>query len=350
MDIEKILYRIILGYYNIYIDNKIYKVIVPDNNIKNQAHDLYLSIIDDNKFDTSSWISKSIIDNLLKIYNIWNDEKEKQLDSLKRSLELNKIELYLKFIDIKNRERFHKSIDSINKNINKLYSEKTYFDYLTLEYYANILKNQFIIINTVYDENDNRIFDTDLYNVNSLFLEKVLYEIHTNNITIEDLKKLAKHDFWRSYWDSNKKNTFNGPSISWTDEQRLLVNLTQMYDSIREHPECPTNDVFNDNHALDGWMLYQKQKTEIEKKQKDIETRLGLDKKKGRAEEVFIMSSSKEQNAEIYALNDNETRKEIAMVAKTVNEKGSMAWHEVPFMKRRIDEAREQLKSQHGGK
>lgn len=335
MDLEDILYRIVSGYYYISVDNTTYKIYSPKLKLKQKAHSLYLSIMEDNKYDTSSWISKSVIDNLLKVYDIWDSNKESNLNHLVKSLENAKIELYLNFSKIKQKESIKKLIASINKQINENLNKKHYFDCLTLEYYSSSLKNQYLLMNTIYSENDTKIFGDSLDDIDTIFLEKIIYEIYHNSISMEDIKNLANSEIWRSYWDSCKDGIFEGKAIDWTEEQRSLVNITKMMDAIREHHERPPEEVFSDFDALDGWILHQKQTAEKEKKKEQISNMVSGNKKE-RMDEVFVVTNSKEEAREIFSLNDSTTIQNIKNMSKIANEKGSVKWSELPHVKREI--------------
>ena len=343
MDLEEILYRIISGYYYITVNNSIYKIYSPKLNLKQKAHSLYLSILEDNKYDTSSWISKSVIDNLLKIYDIWDNKREDNLNHLVKSLENAKIELYLNFSKIKQRESIKSLIASINKQINENISKKHYFDCLTLEYYSSSLKNQYLLMHTVYTEKDEKIFGDSLDDVDTIFLEKIIYEIYHNSISMDDIKNLANNELWRSYWDSSKDSIFEGKPTDWTEEQRSLVNITKMMDAIREHHERPPEEVFSDFDALDGWILHQKQTAEKEKKKEQISNMVSGNKKE-RMDEVFVVTNSTQEAQEIFSLNDPTTRQNIKTMSKIVQEKGPVKWSELPHVKREIQNKFNEMK------
>lgn len=334
-DIESYIYRIINGYYYIDIDNIKYKIILPRLNIKNQAHNIYLSILEDNKFDTSSWITSKVISNLCNIYNIWNEDKEKLLNEYSKNLDNLKIELYLNFDNLSNREQIKKIISNTSSEINKLYNNKHYFDYLTLEYYAQNIKNQYLVMNMIYNIDDTKIFNYNNFeDINFMFLEKFLLEIHHNVITANEIKKIARHEIWRSFWNISKEKIFDGTVKDWTDEQQSLVNFTKVLDSIKEHMEAPSLDITEDDDALDGWILYQNNKNEKEKKKKTISDRYNLDDKKGN--EIFIMTNDKTEKNTIFGLNDKQTRRDLSVANKLVDEKGTVKEIDLPHVKREL--------------
>lgn len=334
-NIESYIYRIINGYYYIDIGNKKYKIILPRLHIKNQAHDIYLSILEENKFDTSSWITPKIISNLNSIYEIWNDDEEKLLNEYNKNLDSIKIELYLNFDNLSTREQLKKIISDTIIKINKLYNNKHYFDYLTLEYYAQNIKNQYLVTNMIYNIDETKVFNYNNFDdINFMFLEKFLLEIHHNVISSQEIKKIARHEIWKSFWNISKEKIFDGTVKDWTDEQQSLVNFTKVLDSIREHMEAPSLDIIDDDDALDGWILYQNNKNEKEKKKKTISDRYNLDDKKGN--EIFIMTNDKTEKNTIFGLNDKQTRKDLQVANKLIDEKGTIKEIDLPHVKREL--------------
>lgn len=335
LDIENSIYRIISGFYYIDIDGSRYKIMVPTKDILYRAHRLYLSVIDELKFD-SGWLSKTTIDNMLIIYNLWNKNREEELVALNKVLDGAKIQLYLKYSMPKLKKENKKIIQQTRDKIYKLHEQKNYFNCLSLEDYANSVKNQFIIIHTTYKD-DELLFKEDWTTINSIFLDKVLHEMHRNYLSIEDIKKIASHPLWRSYWDASRDNAFGKHAAELTEEQRLLISFSRNYDNIREHPESPSQEILDDIDALDGWMLYQHDKIEKEKKKKEIETRFGLDKKdKGGIQEVFIPVASREEAAEVHSLNDPVAEMNRKQMMDFVKEDDIVDWSKLPHMKREI--------------
>lgn len=349
LDIEKTVYRIISGFYFINIEGIEYKIIVPTRDILYRSHLLYLSIIDDLKFDTS-WISKKSINVLLQIHNLWNKSKEDELASLNKILEGAKIQLYLKYespnLRKQNKELIKKTVNSINE----LYQQKNYFNSLSLEDYASSVKNQYIIINTVYKDNQ-LLFSNDLDNIDLKFLDNIVNEIHKNFLDSDDLKKIAHHPFWRLYWNASKDHIFDKSVIEWTEEQRLLVTFSKNYDAIVEHPEAPSQDIINDTDALDGWILYQNEKANKERKTRELEEKYNLNKnnKVGGFQEVFIPVQSKEEAIEVHSLNDVIAEQNRRQILQHVKPGETVDWAELPPVKRELKNKQAEIIKQRKG-
>lgn len=325
MDKENILYRIISGYYYIFIDNIRYKVIMPTLSLRQEAHYLYLEYIDKYKYDMDNWLSSNQIDILLKHYNLWNLEKESKFKEIQTQLDNNKVDLYLNFIDIKLRDRYKSIIRGLVKLLNGMIVEKTYFDNLTLESYCNSVKNQYLVMNCIYDSNNKKVFDiNDFDSLDSVFLDKILYEIYNNTLNIDDLKTFAKSELWRSYWDAQKEHIFDKHISELTDDQRALINISRSLDGVREHLEAPSQDIINDNDALDGWMLHQFRKREEEQKKTEMENRASTAIKSKDHNNVFFMTRDEAEKKNIYGMNDPVSRHEIKKMFTTVEKQGSM--------------------------
>jgi hypothetical protein len=100
--------------------------------------------------------------------------------------------------------------------------------------------------------------------------------------------------------------------------------------------EAPSEDIINDDDALDGWILYQNDKNNKEKQKKQISEKFGLDKKRG--DEVFIMTNDKKETKAIYSLNDPNTNRDIKNMIKITKEKGEVDWTELPHVQKQIKE------------
>lgn len=333
LDIEETLYRIINGYFYINVNNTNYKIVMPGITEKYRAHYFYTSILENNKFD-SSWLSDNQIKNLLSTYKLWDDNKEKGFKDLLKALDNAKIQYFLNFNLDTSKKQIKKLIENLNKQINDAYRDKHHFDYLSLESYAQSVKNQYLIYTMVYLE-DSRFFKENFETLDVSKLDPFIGEIHNKTLDNESIKKIARHELWRSFWGANKELIFDKAVVNWTDEQRSLVNFARTLDSIREHMEAPSEEIIEDNDALDGWILHQHEKISKEKKQKLTEQKYGLDKTKG--QEVFLMAGSREEAREIYDLNDPTSRAEIKEMVNFSNQsQGIVDWSNAPNVQRQI--------------
>ena len=333
MNLYKTLYRIILGYYYIWINNRKYKIIYPSMNIKYEAEILYDSMIEENKYD-KSWLTDKEIEVQSNILGLWNKEKDKRLKELETLLEDTKVELYLIFANQQKREQVKKRIKSLLKNIAELLNEKNSLNHLSTKEYAFTIKNEFLVMNSIYDEKDRRIFknpkkNTYEYKLLQLFMREIL----DNAIDPTQIRELAKSEIWRSYVATIilEKNI-----TEINDDYKHLVNIHKMYEAAKQHPESPNGEVMKDDDALDGWFIFQGRKAEKEKKKNAILDRVGGNIKN--AGEVFLMTDDKEETKDIYSLNDPESNRNIQEMKKLQKEKGKVDWKDLPFVRKNLQE------------
>jgi hypothetical protein len=276
-----------------------YKLVYPDINIK-YAAELYAdNEYDNNKFN--DWINEEDILYTLMDLGIWGMEGDKYLKNLEKQIEDYKIELFKNFLNPAKVKQLRKNLENCKKNYNRLYDIRHSLDHITATGYSTLLKNQYILIHSLHDINNQKIFDS-IDTVNYDLLNNLSNIINQNNIDIAAFRTIARSDTWKNYWSANKEHIFDRATIDWTDEQKTLVVLSKMYDSAYEHPECPPDSVFEDDDMFDGWMITQKR--ENEKNKNKNRTEKMFNGKLNKAQEVYVMANSKGEAQNIYDLND----------------------------------------------
>lgn len=323
--IEYNLYRIIKGYYFITVNNNIYKVVYPTIDIKYKAQQIYIDILENNKYEIF-WYSDIQLKMLLDRQDIWNNQKESILKQQEKLLDSEKIALYHNYMNQDKKKYHKKSIKYISSNIASMLTEKTSLDYLTLKFFAETVKNEFIIMNCIYNEKENiKIFNSSSLNSSDYrLIQNISKEILQKQLTATQLREIAKSDLWQSYY--NGDHTFASNSIDQNDDQRHLIKLTKMYDSVRQHPECPSDDIIKDDDALDGWFLSQKEKSEKEKNKQQVLDKVSGSNKLSNSGELFVLTNDIQEARTIYNLNDEKTKQEIAKTKQTASKKGQIKW------------------------
>ena len=330
INLEKLLYRIILGYYYIYIDNEKFKIVYPSINIKYEADILYDSIKEDNRF-VKNLLTISEMDALLKKENIWDENKEKDLKKAEIDLENSKVLLFQNFFNKDSAKQARGMISAVTKAIIETTTIKNTFKHLTIEDYCLGIKNEFIIMNSIYNAQNTLVFnnpdaDDHEYKKLQVFIKEILEQ----NIIAKNLRDLAKSELWKSY---NNSSNIDQQGLDITDDLRHLINLSKMYENVRQHPESPDDNIIADDDALDGWFIYQNRKVIQEKKKTSI-----LSKVRGNdnAGEVFILTNDKEETKEIIGLNDERTKKHIRGLSALVANGKSVDWCDVPYVQENL--------------
>lgn len=296
--------RILSGFYIFLYNNQKYKLAYPNISIKYDAELYSQQEFDNNRFN--DWIDDNSIVDALSSIGLWSSSHEDNLKNIEKQIEDLKVDLYKNTLNPSKLKSIRKTLSNVKNTYNKLYNTRHSFDQYTTEGYVQGLKNQYILIHSLYDINNNRVF-TDLNTVNYNLLINLSNHINENIIDVETFRIIARSDQWRNYWSCNKDYLFDKATIDWTDEQKTLVVLTKMYDSAYEHPDCPPDSVFEDDDMFDGWMINQRRENEKTKNKNRTEKMLE-GKNLSKAGEVFIVANSQEEAKNIYDLNDNTSR------------------------------------------
>lgn len=311
--------RILSGFYTFLFNNKRYKLVYPDISIKYEAELYSQQEYEYNRFN--DWITDDIIVDTLVNLGLWTYGGDDHVKNLEKQIEDQKIELYQNFLNPTKIKSVRKNLNNLKKSYNKLLSIRHSLDQYTLDGYTNLLKNQYLLVHSLYYTNNQRVFNT-LEETDYGLLSSLSSVISENMIELETFRRLARNDLWRNYWSANSDYLFDKPTINWTDEQKTLVVLTKMYDNAYQHPECPSEKVIEDDDMFDGWLLLQKKENEKQKNKNRTEKMLE-GKNLGKAGEIFVMANSQEEAQQIYDLNDNTSRHIIKERHSTIINSGS---------------------------
>lgn len=343
-ELELYIYRILSGIIIFYYNGEKYELRSPSPIIRYEANLIYDNIINNEKY--GDWIREENIIFAMISLGLWDKEVPDMIKKLEKKIEDQKVELYKSAIMPDRNKMVRAKLNSNKRALNQLISAKNDFFANTLEGYASSIKNEFIICKTVY-KNNKLVFDTKIENNESSLsvFNSITNIINKYIISVSQFKIIARSSLWRSYWNTNKGSIFKGTVGDWTDDQRTLVNITNMYDSVYGHPECPADNIVEDEDMLDGWMIFQRRKIE---KQKNINKIDELDPKLKNAQEVFLMTNKEMTYDDIMSLNSDESKRRIQEKIEFVNNKGLVAESQLPDIQRdllvRSDELRKNRK------
>lgn len=325
-------YRIINGYFEIQIKDQKYKIVYPNNKIKYEAEKLYVSLMQDSRFDTE-YLNYSQLEKILTHNNLWSDEQHEQLENIENEINNLKIKLFQNYSSEEIKKRLRFEIKHIKGYESELLNIKHSLDYLTLDFFASNIKNQYLISQCILNMQDEPVFDTDYYKIDLSLLKNIISEIDKNKISAEDLRLICKGDTWRRYLCQD--NIFGAASIELNDDQINLLNLQKMYDNVRQHPECPEEEIIQDPDALDGWFLFQKAKNKETKKKNKA-----LSKVRGKVNNhdfVYVITNDKEEAQAIEELNDFRGKNIVNAVRELKLKDGEkIKWRDIPYIKQEI--------------
>lgn len=331
-DIELLLYRILYGKLIFYYSRDRYELRPADFSLKYEAQIIYDNIINEEKYN--EWIREEDAVQFLIGLGLWTKDTTTIISDIEKKIDNTKVELYKSSMIKDKQKEIRKKLNNYKDQLNKIMGHKSDFLSNTLEGYANAIKNEYIICNTLYKNGKRAFKNTSSENENSYsYFNIVVNEINKHSISIEQYKEIARSQLWKSYWTYNKNDIFHCSINDLTEDQKTLVNISRMYDSVYEHPESPNDSVIEDDDMLDGWMILQKRKSDQSKNQNKIDT---LNPKLKNAQEVFIMTNDKESYEEVMSLNSEESKHRLKEKVNYLNQHGAVSDSSLPDVRREI--------------
>lgn len=337
-ELELYIYRILSGILIFHYNNERYELYSPTPRIRYEANLIYSNILNDEKYE--EWIREDNLVNIIIKLGLWNKDTPQLLKELDLKIDNCKVEMFKNHIIANKLKSLRKELSNLKNQHQRLTSLKNDFFVNTLEGYAASIKNEYIICKTLH-KNNKLAFDNIVTNNTSYVLfNDIVSKVNQYIISISQFKNIARSQLWRSYWNSNKDHILPGSVAEWTDDQRTLINISKMYDSVYEHPECPTENVIEDEDLLDGWMIFQKQKTEKMKNQQKFED---LHPNLKNANEVFLMADNSNAFEDIMSLNSTEAKHRLQTKINYINQKGTATEFELPDIQNEIRQQSEEL-------
>lgn len=330
-ELEQWIYRIIAGKLFFLFNNKTYTLLPPKPAIKYKANLLYDSILNDEKYN--EWIRAENLDRYMTYLEVWNNDMSMFMEKSDKQLEDLKVSLFTNRLNSKMTTRTRSQIANLRKRIMDLQLiRQTYYAH-TLEGYAESIKYEYIITNTLYVGKKRAFGKFGSLQTSHQEFTSVVSEINNHSLNTAHYRQIARSDLWRSFWSIDKTNIFVGPVSLWTEEQRTLAGYSAMYDSVYEHPEKPNDSVINDDDMLDGWMITQRRAIEKSKQQ---ESMLKTNSKLNKAQEVFIFTDSTEGIKEVMSMNSDEANLAIAQRANALNNNKSIDHARLPDVQKEL--------------
>jgi hypothetical protein len=144
---------------------------------------------------------------------------------------------------------------------------------------------------------------SDLIDIEQVDLMSLYYKYNSALLGETHLRELARNEPWKLAWIMKDHTTLfaNDASRMLSQDQKGIVLWSNMYDNIQESPECPSDDVINDDDVLDGWFIIQRKKAASDRAKSAIEAK--TNSKIANSDEIMIMAGSRKEADAIHAQN-----------------------------------------------
>jgi hypothetical protein len=197
---------------------------------------------------------------LLREDGTWSEKEEKLFSDLPEQIDELKVELYKAVFKSDKRKSLRKAISLARDKFAELAEKRGSLAHLTRPGVAAMARTRFLVGCGLFTPSGEKVFSAGVWDEESALLEAVLRAYAAERPGEAELREVARTEPWRSTWGAHKSagSVFGVPACDHTDEQRLLVNWSALYDGVFQHPNCPPDEVVADDDTLDGWMIVQR--------------------------------------------------------------------------------------------
>ncbi len=333
--------RICAGYLRLEIKPGIYLIVKPLTVQQRYELQEIHSQAYDRGFEENLLTEEEVME-IMRENKFWTDLDDQRMEKIPKDIDKMKINLYESFLKKEKREEIRKVLRKAEEQLKNTMLKKHMYDTATCEGYASYYKWNWMIENCTYYEDGSK------YDWGHASISDVLSSYQTDALAEADIRELSRTEPWRSIWSAGKKigDLFGRPSVELTDEQRILVSWSALYDSVAESGECPSEPIIEDDDALDGWLLFQREKREKQTSQSNVENMIG-NEKIANSGEVFIVTGNDDEDInQINSLNDSSVLSAKKSRFKAIkNSRGAIEEQNLPDVRHQLKmEANNQYK------
>lgn len=238
-------------------------------------------------------------------HGFWDEGRQKTLDGIEKDIEDLKVRLF----SAENRPielvATRKLLAAARDKALHLRGEKHSHDSLGADAFARAARARCLIARCLRSSSGDCLVGVkeEYLQSRSTLLADIAAYASAAAITETQFRELAREEPWASIWATRKTcdSLFGVPAVRLSDEQRTLIAWSTRYDNIREHQDCPSDEVLADDDMLDGWTILKCRERDVETGKRRAE---GLLKGPGSdAQEVFVPVGSPKEAQMVESLN-----------------------------------------------
>ncbi len=244
----------------------------------------------------------------------WTSEMDSQIEALGKNIEDIKIHLYKNADAHKQKiETIRRDLKSSQRKYNELYERKYTFDDRTIEYVASKIYARKLYGQTVYDINKKHV--TGLPNE---ILDNIAKIVDYHRIRASQIREISHTSPWTSYYNTIK-NPFTIEQV--TSDSLSLMQFTRWYEWVRQHQDCPSDEVINDNDMIDGWYILKEREKPIQRDKLIEASDVNV--------ESFVFAKTQGEADSIYQRNNKAATSIIYNRTKQLSESGPTPNHKL---------------------
>lgn len=274
---------------------------------------------------------------------MWRLEDDRTIEQLKKDIVELKVQIFQTRFKTDQQKIYRRNLKEFSKKLENLSSERSKYDYLSIEglILAWKAKLSFAVSlyrldgslywpDWIYMKEWNRC-DPDLDNLFSVYLN--------SRLTQADIRGIARSNDWGVYWrvrESLQGGLFNKPLLELSDEQKALVQWSQLYDNLRQMRGADKlpDYVLADDDMIDGYLTLRERESSQESGGS-----LGLSDKIMNGDEIFLPVDNAEDAKRVYNLNSPEAKAKLKKKMAQVDKAGVLSEVETEFFQEQYREA-----------
>lgn len=157
-------------------------------------------------------------------------------------------------------------LDRLIASFGHLLEKRRNLFHVAAETHAAEQRSLALIFCATYDDQERKLWDDwqeFLNEADDLFIASILVGINKmQQYTVREMRQIARSNMWRFRWNGVKHtgDLFGKPVVEFDSEQQNLLYWSQVYDSVYDAYERPSDAIINDDEALDKWFENQNKK------------------------------------------------------------------------------------------
>jgi hypothetical protein len=243
-------------------------------------------------------------------------------------------------------ENTRKMLAVTRTEIMRLETLRHAYDHVSCMGIASSAKMRYLLGCSVFNEDGSPYWNSpQCYEEPDVFLERIMAKINQESLEEHQFRELARTEPWRSMWALRNhcgRGAFDVASTDLTDEQRVLMTWSTIYDSIQEHPDNLSESLVADDDMVDGWMIIKRRERETNQNQDVVDNLIKGNQRISNAQEIFVVPQSAEMVKLIQDKNQGEAKFILSERMKAVKRAGEAGVSEqnLPDVTRKIQQQR----------
>lgn len=286
---------------------------------------------------SSGAYSQDELEDLLWERGGWTQEDDDLWARLPKDLEDAKVRLFEALFQEKEQEILRRIIKKAKEETSRLTSKRSQFDEYSAEGQANQARARYVVALTLR-KNGKRVYSSKkIWRKPIELVDQIIIELHKVRITEEVYRDLAQNDPWLTQWNAKKSGmpVFPGSASELSQEQSELVKWTNIYASILDCPDRPSQAVIDDHDMLEGWLIKRKREQDAQEGKREVDSVLQNEKIRNSGE-VYVFTDNAKKARTINDMNSARGKSIVRSRHKAVQKEGRIDHTQLPDVKQEI--------------